>query len=377
MFGGNYQGYDLLAFDMETYNYSIISNMTQRYFKAAAITVGNRAYIFDDYGFGRAVELDLDTFTETPVGPSTLPDFNSAAAVWDGDNASYIFGGYPPSAGRTDGIFQFSPTSYESSFIPVENWPLQSSSYFMMAPASVFVLSMNRIYCFGGYSYNGTSGSGESHNSIFYMDMTPLDASPTTEQWTTEDQTTTNFPTTTRSTTTADFPSTTDISTTTGIPTTTETSTTTDIPTTTEIPTTTDLPNTTDSPIATTTLNPDFFTCRNRSDGMYPHPADCSQFIGCRSEELTIFQCPTPLLFDPIQKSCQPPEEVECRTSCIDRPNGEYPHPHDCSLFIICRDGDANLYKCPPPLLFDPILSACNFPDDVDCYSVKHIFDRN
>lgn len=110
---------------------------------------------------------------------------------------------------------------------------------------------------------------------------------------------------------------------------------------------------------------------------MYPHPADCSQFIGCRSEELTIFQCPTPLLFDPIQKSCQPPEEVECRTSCIDRPNGEYPHPHDCSLFIICRDGDANLYKCPPPLLFDPILSACNFPDDVDCYSVKHIFDRN
>lgn len=85
--------------------------------------------------------------------------------------------------------------------------------------------------------------------------------------------------------------------------------------------------------------------------GLYPHPTDCSLFIGCLNEELTIFDCPFDLLFDPLDLICKFPEEVECET-CIGRPDGTYPHPHDCALYILCRSGLLNIFRW-PPLLFE------------------------
>lgn len=82
---------------------------------------------------------------------------------------------------------------------------------------------------------------------------------------------------------------------------------------------------------------------------------------------MTIFSCSAPKLFDPILRICNFPEEVDCQTSCIERPDGTYPHPHDCSLYILCRAGSSFLDKCPYPLLFDPVELYCNFPEDVVC----------
>jgi hypothetical protein len=107
--------------------------------------------------------------------------------------------------------------------------------------------------------------------------------------------------------------------------------------------------------------------------GFYPHPTDCSLFIGCQDDddELKIFTCPPPLLFDPITRTCAFPEDVECGLSCIDKRNGNHLHPQDCSLYIICRNEVTHVFKCPMPLLFNPKTSSCDFPDNVECLVVS------
>jgi len=101
--------------------------------------------------------------------------------------------------------------------------------------------------------------------------------------------------------------------------------------------------------------------------GSYPHPYDCSLFINCYHEEMTVFACPPPLLFDPDLATCNAPGLVDCGLTCTDKPDGPHPHPHDCSLFIVCFAGELDIYKCPDPLLFDPVVKTCRHPEFVDC----------
>ncbi len=102
----------------------------------------------------------------------------------------------------------------------------------------------------------------------------------------------------------------------------------------------------------------------------YPHPYDseCASYIGCRSGEIGFYNCASPLLFHPVKRRCDFPEDVDCGLSCINRPNGNYPHPHDCSGFIICRSEVTHVFKCPLPLLFNPPTSNCRFPEEVECF---------
>lgn len=116
--------------------------------------------------------------------------------------------------------------------------------------------------------------------------------------------------------------------------------------------------------------NSDIFRCADKLPGLYPHPVDCSMYIICGVGGGTIVQkCPQPLLYDGGIKACNFPEDVECLPSCSGKPAGFYPHPHDCALYISCRGGgdeEVEVLRCPPPSLFDPILTTCN-PELVDC----------
>jgi hypothetical protein len=113
------------------------------------------------------------------------------------------------------------------------------------------------------------------------------------------------------------------------------------------------------------------FDCSNLTQGSYPHPTDCSSFFVCLDGELAgEFTCPTPLAFDPIQQACNFPEEVVCFFSCEGK-EGLFPHPSECSKFLGCRGGSpyVEVFDCPEPLLFDPVLLKCNIPQLVECSS--------
>jgi hypothetical protein len=122
--------------------------------------------------------------------------------------------------------------------------------------------------------------------------------------------------------------------------------------------------------LAPVTLPPEpAFNCSNRPQGSYPHPTNCSSFYICMDCELAgDFSCPVPLLFDPIQQTCEIQEKVLCFFTCEGK-KGLFPHPNDCSKFLGCHDASPNVevFDCPEPLLFDPVLLKCNLPQFVDC----------
>jgi hypothetical protein len=170
-------------------------------------------------------------------------------------------------------------------FLSVVNFPAWEGSYFDYTTA-VYVDKLNRIYIFGGYTYNGTQ---IFHDSIWYIDL-PSPPVPA-------------------------------------------------------------------------------FDCSNLTQGSYPHPTDCSSFFVCVDGELFgEFSCPRPLVFDPIQQACNFLDEVVCFFSCEGK-EGFFPHPSDCSKFLGCRGGIPNVevFNCPEPLLFDPLLLKCNIPQLVEC----------
>jgi len=104
------------------------------------------------------------------------------------------------------------------------------------------------------------------------------------------------------------------------------------------------------------------------ASGLYPHPEDCAKFIGCHDCVSEVYDCPEPLLFDPVEGRCDYPDNVMCDLTCIGKPDGQYPHPNDCALFVICKDENLEVFQCPSPLLFNPETSRCEFPESVQCY---------
>jgi hypothetical protein len=176
-----------------------------------------------------------------------------------------------------------------TEFIPVANFPAGDGSFFDLTTA-VYVDKLNRIYIFGGYTYNRFDATSKYHDSIWYIEL----PSP---------------------------------------------------------------------PL------PPAFDCSNLTQGSYPHPTDCASFYICLDGTLAgEFKCSSTDLFDPIQQTCNIPEEVLCFFTCEGRA-GLLPHPSDCSKYIVCREGQTQIevFDCPEPLLFDPVLLKCNLPQFVEC----------
>jgi hypothetical protein len=118
--------------------------------------------------------------------------------------------------------------------------------------------------------------------------------------------------------------------------------------------------------------SPPAFVRSNLTHGSYPHPTDCNSFFVCVDGELAgEFTCSSSQLFDPVQQTCTIPEEVVCFFTCDGR-EGLQPHPTDCSKYIFCREGTAaiEVFDCPEPLLFDPVLLKCDLPQFVNCSTV-------
>jgi hypothetical protein len=214
--GGDGQGSPntLLAFDVVLLNYTTIaSNLAYRVNQATSVQSGNKVYIFDpNNSLKKAIEMDLDSFRMSQVGPDTLLVLNLYPSSVRDESHAYLIGGYVPNEGPTGGIYQFDLNTFENTFLPVRNFPVEGLSYYYVSPASVYVAKQNRIYFFGGYSYNYATNTTTNRDEIFYIDLSPLNPEPTT---------------------------------------------------------TTPMPTTTGQPGSSSTMNPDFFSCINRTNGNF------------------------------------------------------------------------------------------------------------
>ncbi|XP_021964186.1 uncharacterized protein LOC110859530 isoform X2 [Folsomia candida] len=322
----------LRTFDLETMVLTEVATLT--HYPTISTKIGNSAIFFSGVSgpaLARVTKLNLDTM-EMETRNTGLHTLSYARVASDLVRYVYIIGGYVPAADRpTQTIIQWDTQLHQHVYIPVDNYPFSySEESWQYSPASVYVEKLNRIYYFGGRYRQRVGGGTMPLSAIWHVNLSDIDPPAST-----------TIPT--------EYPSTTE-----------------EEPET-EITTESAITTSTTVITTTTTPNPEIITCQNKTDGMYPHPYDCAMFIGCHNGELEIFTCPVPLLFDPVASTCMPPHLVDCNISCVGKPDGVYPHGQDCSLFITCVSEILEVYRCPPPLLFDPILLVCNYPEFVDC----------
>jgi hypothetical protein len=107
-----------------------------------------------------------------------------------------------------------------------------------------------------------------------------------------------------------------------------------------------------------------------------PHPENCQWFIQCTSPGQGIRgECPPGDLFNPIDRFCDPEDEVDCDAGldwngvCEERHIGLFfPHPLSCEMWILCQGVDDPLEGwCDEGMLFDPIERICDDAENVDC----------
>ena len=159
----------LLSYDLDTLISSVVR--TFPFSRASSVRVRNRAFIYgkrDAVGEETLLELNLDTFTMTPVGDSGYPKTGGySRCVSDGNRFVYLIGDYETnnSIFRTNGITQFDTVTLKSRFFQISNFPVKETEFYFAAPDCVYVKKLNRIYCFGGRVL------GKYSDDIFYIDL--------------------------------------------------------------------------------------------------------------------------------------------------------------------------------------------------------------
>ncbi|XP_071959518.1 chondroitin proteoglycan 2-like, partial [Antedon mediterranea] len=124
--------------------------------------------------------------------------------------------------------------------------------------------------------------------------------------------------------------------------------------------------------------------CDQRSDDNYAHPANCSGYVACSSGRGIIQPCPNGLAYDEISNQCLQPENVpDCANIsstpaddpddvCDLRTDGNYAHPTNCSVYVVCSSGRSIIQPCPNGLAYDETSNQCLQPENVpDCANIS------
>ncbi|GFS17185.1 chitinase-3-like protein 1 [Elysia marginata] len=119
--------------------------------------------------------------------------------------------------------------------------------------------------------------------------------------------------------------------------------------------------------------------CHGKSDGLHPHPTDCSKYYNCHNGNGVATACPPGTLFNIDRQYCDWENNVACvggtgrtKTSfCTGKADGLYPNPSDCNKYYQCyNSGTTADNSCSAGLYFDPVLKVCNWPENVQCSTV-------
>ncbi|XP_055535898.1 peritrophin-44-like [Wyeomyia smithii] len=108
----------------------------------------------------------------------------------------------------------------------------------------------------------------------------------------------------------------------------------------------------------------------------FPIERECRKYTACVDDVGFLLECSEDLMFnrDPNVRACDLPENVDCTESvCPNNVNPSVPtfvpDLTDCSKYHICFNWDAvgEVRSCAGDLLFNPVTRECDFPENVDC----------
>ncbi|XP_061402940.1 uncharacterized protein LOC133338851 [Musca vetustissima] len=121
-------------------------------------------------------------------------------------------------------------------------------------------------------------------------------------------------------------------------------------------------------------------SCGPGTFGIYPHPQDCHKFMRCANGRIAVENCPAGQVFSIERSSCYNEQAVSQydRSSYVNtqtqgqscpspNANGRYPHPYDCTKFVMCSNGVAHIQSCGPGTAWNRAMEVCDFMDKVNC----------
>ncbi|XP_053679175.1 multiple epidermal growth factor-like domains protein 6 [Anopheles nili] len=122
----------------------------------------------------------------------------------------------------------------------------------------------------------------------------------------------------------------------------------------------------------TATCEPVEGLCRGVTNDLRPHPNDCHLFVFCSLGQETVLVCPPNEIFRPDIRFCVPGDRDTCEysdveTACIGRPAGVVPHPDSCELYLSCSNDVATIQTCPAGTIFNPQTGSCAMGDRDTC----------
>ncbi|XP_046745946.1 uncharacterized protein LOC124403977 isoform X2 [Diprion similis] len=145
-------------------------------------------------------------------------------------------------------------------------------------------------------------------------------------------------------------------------------------------------------------------SCPPSFTGLLPHPTDCAKFLQCANGVTFIMDCGPGTVFNPAISVCDWPYNVKgCEdalklktdptsvpvwkgidvrsdfspqvlqkriepevVTCPEGEEGLLRHPTDCKKFLQCSNGNTNIMDCGPGTVFNPLMSVCDFADNVE-----------
>ncbi|XP_067010182.2 uncharacterized protein [Anabrus simplex] len=107
-------------------------------------------------------------------------------------------------------------------------------------------------------------------------------------------------------------------------------------------------------------------TCSPHHNPLVSLPGRCEMYASCLEGNATYHLCPYGLHFNPVLLRCDWPESAGCKIECP-YPNGYFPVLHQCSSYIVCRNNHAKVESCPSHLHFNFLLHTCDLPSKARC----------
>ncbi|KAH7984777.1 hypothetical protein HPB52_023971 [Rhipicephalus sanguineus] len=102
--------------------------------------------------------------------------------------------------------------------------------------------------------------------------------------------------------------------------------------------------------------------------GVFAHQTSCTRYWQCWNGTATIQQCPFSLLYNDVMHACDWPDNVpDCQKHpiCKDNPNGHIPIEKSCVRYWLCVGGYPRLQRCPAGLAFNPTGLRCELADNI------------
>lgn len=102
--------------------------------------------------------------------------------------------------------------------------------------------------------------------------------------------------------------------------------------------------------------------------GVFAHQTSCTRYWQCWNGTSTIQQCPFSLLYNDVMHACDWPDNVpDCQKHpiCKDSPNGHIAIEKSCVRYWLCVGGYPRLQRCPAGLAFNPTALRCELADSI------------